>query len=714
MRNRLLKILSTFIFLVSAFMVEAQTKYKSISLEKDSLGSFASRLSISTNFVDWALMTPNIGFDIDLGNQNMIGAQSLNFNFKYRPDGDYSTKVGDGVILNSPNIFNYFSGRIEYRWHFRFNEHPAQRRGLTRPALWIQEKLAGKQYSSERMARAMESSSFQRPEMIRGRHYVGVFAEYMNFTLNSKLDIIDRDKVKYGNAFMFGLSGGYDFPAFYHNKHYWQFHVGANVGVMYAKYDRYEVDENKMAHFDGAQTKVLPMVTELRFGLTYRKESISRKYWKPSNRIQLSNIAENREMQALIDTITTNYSTALNIYISVPKVEEKTLAIKTPINKKEVINEIRKQTNLPLSSANFINDTIFPIRRLDDYTITYRVKKAINKYSDELEDYTDVVFKFRVELEGRQEAEKQKESFVNAIRKYREEKGIPVLYARAKPNSGNRNEVDGYVPYHEVMTLFSRIWGKTISLQQFKGVSERVGVGVLRPVDEKGINRRSRYVIKMVFHPQVTFDYESEPVNSQFEIKFRGEASGLSMYNKINGLRLSFTRKWSGGDTFSPEITPDDIVKELKNRDIVISANMVNISDGQNRFNQRYTAAVYLQAGYVANVSYTVQDKEGLERANNDMKEKIRPWIAQKKWPEIIMRGEPKDPAELEITQDMIMTAFRKASGYTFYQYNFIDFCVDGNYQLMPDGRYRAYAKVRLHQDSSDIMKIPYYIRFAQ
>lgn len=97
-------------------------------------------------------------------------------------------------------------------------------------------------------------------------------------------------------------------------------------------------------------------------------------------------------MQALIDTITTNYSTALNIYISVPKVDEKTLAIKSPINKKEVINEIRKQTNLPLAAGNFINDTIFPIRRLDDYTITYRVKKAINKYSEELEDYTDVVF----------------------------------------------------------------------------------------------------------------------------------------------------------------------------------------------------------------------------------------------------------------------------------------------------------------------------------
>lgn len=714
MRNRLLKILLSFYIVTSALLVEAQTLYKPISLEKDSLGSFSSRLSISTNFVDWALMTPNIGFDFDIGNQDMIGAQSIYLNFKYRPDGDYSTKVSDGVVLNNPNIFNYFSGRIEYRWHFRFNEHKGQRRGLTRPALWIQELFMGKQRSSEAMARAMESSSFKRPEMIKGRHYVGVFAEYMNYTLNSKLDIMDRDKVKYGNAIMGGISAGYEFPAFYHNRHYWQFHLGANVGVMYANYDRYQVDENNVAKFDGAQKKVLPMVTELRFGLTYRKESISRKYWKPSNKIQLSNIAENRQMQALIDTITDNYSTDLNIFISVPKVDEKTMALKTPLGKKDIINEIRKQTNLPLAAANFVNDTIFPIRRLDDYTITYRVRKAINKYSDELEDYTDVIFKFRVELQGRQEAEKQKEQFIEAIKKYREQKGIPVLYARAKRNSGNRNEVDGYVPFHEVMTLFSRIWGKTISLQQFKGVSERVGVGVLRPVDEKGINRRSRYVIKMEFHPQVIFDYDSEPVNSQFEVKFRGESSGLSMYNKINGLHFTFTRKWSGGDTFAPEINAKDIVAELKNSGITVTEDMVSINAGQNRFNQRYSAAIYLQAGYVANVSFVVQDKEGLQRANNDMKEKIRPWIATKKWPEIIIRGEETDPSELNITHDQVMTAFRKASGYTFYEYQFLDFCVDNNYQLMPDGRYRGYVKVKLHQDSTDVLKIPYYIRFAQ
>ena len=714
MINRLLSILFTIFILTSAFCVEAQTKYKSISLERDTLNSFSSRLSISTNFIDWAMMTPNIGFDFDIGNQNMIGAQSIYFNFKYRPDGDYNKKVGDGVTLNSANIFNYWSGRIEYRWHFRFNEHRGQRKSLTRPALWIGEKFSGKQKSSEAMARAMESSSFQRPEMIKGRYYVGVFAEYMNYTLKSKLDIIERDKVKNGNAVIAGISAGYDFPAFSHRNNFWQFQVGANVGVFYAKYDKYGIDENKMAHLEGNNNKILPMVTELRFALAYRKASVSRKYWKPSNKVKLSNISENRELQSLIDTITDKYSTDLNIFISVPKVEENTFNLKSPIGKKEVINAIRKQTNLPLAAANFVNDTIFPIRRLDDYSITYRVKKAINKYSDELEDYTDVIFKFRVELEGRQEAEKQKEAFVNAIRKYREDKGMPVIYASAKKNSGNRNETEGYVPFNEVMTLFSRIWGKTISLQQFKGVSERVGVGVLRPVGEKGINRRARYVIKIEFHPQVIFDYETEPVNSQFEIKFRGEASGLSMYNKINGQRLTFTRKWSGGDIFSPEITAQDIVDELKKIGITITTDMVNVSKGQNKFNQRYSAVIYLQAGYVANLSFIVQDREGIQKANNDMNNKIKPWIAKKVFPEILIRGEAKNPTELDITHDQIITAFRKASGYTFYEYQFINFCVDDNYQLMSDGRYRAYVNVKLHNESRDVMKIPYYIKFVK
>ena len=85
MRLVCLKICLTLILVVSAINMEAQTKYKAISLEKDSLGSISSRLSISTNFVDWALFTPNIGLDIDLGNQNLIGGQSVFLNFKYIP-----------------------------------------------------------------------------------------------------------------------------------------------------------------------------------------------------------------------------------------------------------------------------------------------------------------------------------------------------------------------------------------------------------------------------------------------------------------------------------------------------------------------------------------------------------------------------------------------------------------------------------------------------
>lgn len=666
MRFFSLKIYLTLILVVSAINIEAQTKYKAISLEKDSLGSISSRLSISTNFVDWALFTPNIGLDIDLGNQNLIGGQSLFLNFKYITKDKYAW------ISN-----NNWSGRLEYRWHYRWNEHRSQRRGLTRPALWIENKIMGKQRSLEATARAMESSALRRPEMIKGRSYVGLFGEYWDY-----------------DGFAGGISGGYEFPAFYNNGHYWQFHAGANIGVM-------------------AKEKV-PVVAELRFGLTYRNESISRKYWQPSNKKHSINIAENREMQALIDSIIDNYSSDTKIFISVPKVDED-MNIKSPIGKKEVIKAIRQQTGMPLAAANFVNDTIFPIKKLDDYRITYRFRKAVDRYNEEEEETTDVTIRFRVELEGRKEAEKLKQSFVEAVQKYRNEKGIPVLYAKAKPKSDDRNEIDGYIEMQEVMTLFSRIWGKTISLQQFKGVSQRIGVGVIRPVDDKGINRRSRYVINLAFHPQVELNYETDPVVSQFEVQFRGEASGLSMYNKVNGHRLTFQRDWNGSDTFSPEISPKEIADALKKDGINnITADMIEVNPGLNKFRQRYSATVYLQAAYVANLTFIVNDNGGLEKSQRDMKFKINGWIQSKNWPEIIIRGNAVNPSTLDISNKDIIDAFNKASKYNFYEYQFVDFCMDNDYQLMPDGRYRAYARIQLHPENPSILKIPYYIKFVQ
>lgn len=712
-RNRIIKFCLTALLMTFAISMFGQTKYKSISLKKDTLGSFSSRISVSSNFIDWAILTPNIGFDIDLGNQNLIGAQSLYFNFKLRPDFKLDKNIADGINLGTNNPFNFWSGRIEYRWHYRWNEHRAQRRGLVRPALWVENILMGNQRSLEATARAMESSALKRPEIIKGRSYIGVFAEYMDYTLKSQFDIVDRNYIKDGYALIAGLTGGYEFPAFYHNNHYWQFHVGANIGAIYAPYDKYSV-ESKTAHLSGSEKKILPMLTELKFGMTYRKVNISQKYWQPSNKKRNANIAENRLMLALIDSITENYSTDTKIFIQVPKMNDD-MTINNPVSKKEVIKAIRTQTKMPLAASNFVNDTIFPIKKLDDYSITYRFKKAVSKYSDEEEEYTDVNLRFRVELEGKDDAEKLKESFVAAVKKYREEKGIPVLYAKAKAKSSDRNEIDGYIPMTEVMTLFSRIWGKTISFQQFKGVSLRVGAGLLRPVDEKGINRRSRYAISMSFHPQVQLNYDTDPVICQFEVQFRGEASGLSQYNRINGQRLSFQREWKGSDSFLPEITASEIIEALKRNGINgITEDMVEVVPGQNKFRQRNTAAIYLQAAYVANITYTVNDRAGLEKSKADMNHKVNPWVQSKKWPEVIVRGDAVNPSTIEISKEKIVEAFRKASGYVFKEYHFVDFCIDGEYQLMQDGRYRAYARIQLHPENNAVLKIPYYIRFAK
>ena len=64
-------------------------KYKQLTFGRSDY-NFWSHFSLSTNFVDWALVIPNIGLDIDFGNPNRKSTSSIYLQFKGSPSSkDY-------------------------------------------------------------------------------------------------------------------------------------------------------------------------------------------------------------------------------------------------------------------------------------------------------------------------------------------------------------------------------------------------------------------------------------------------------------------------------------------------------------------------------------------------------------------------------------------------------------------------------------------------
>lgn len=87
----------------------AQTTYRSFrSYQKDTIGSFGDRLSWQLNMMDWALLSPSLGVEIDMGNIEYAGCMSLYL------QGRYQSTSALGFF---PDESERWSGRAELRWH---------------------------------------------------------------------------------------------------------------------------------------------------------------------------------------------------------------------------------------------------------------------------------------------------------------------------------------------------------------------------------------------------------------------------------------------------------------------------------------------------------------------------------------------------------------------------------------------------------------------
>lgn len=684
--------------------------------ERDTTTTFGERLTWTTNVVDWALLAPNLGLEIDLGDPLRVSQPSLLFNFKYRIDNHAVGSVADGKVLDYRNPFTFWNGRLELRRHFRVSERREQRRGLARPALGIVNALSGKERTKERTDRVVESTARQHPEWVEGRGYAGFFAEYWNYTLNTKLDLLDHGKLKTGQAMVLGLSGGYDFPAYnWNQKHFVQLQVGASVGVMYAPHDVYDVDPaTRVATLAKAKQKsVLPMVTELRLALNYRKRDIRRKYWRMKDDVYLQNIRANTEINTMADSIRNAFSTGVHLFIDVPALDKKGRVAK-PLTKREVVDEICRQTGMQLDYNSFYDydEKIFPIKKLDEYSIGYRFKKKQETFSQK-DSYEDVNIRFRVQLKGRTEAEAEKEKLLAAIRKYRDEHDgeVPVIYGRAKRNSGDRTAFERPIARQDVINLFSKIYGRQLDKGLFQEFSIRKAAGVYEPVADKDMTAPTLYAVRIVYHPQVEISYDNDEVLALFKAEFRFDNYGKNMYELVNGHEIVYEEKWNGTKSKAVKrtVTPQDIVESLRQDGINgITVEMVTVADQTDLvMDKRYHAKVNLQAGYQADVVYMITDTEAKTRAEKAQADIMAPWIARKQFPEA--HAARRADGRFDLSPEQVRRLFSEAVGYDFQGYQFLDYGLETEPQKMADGRYRAVAKVQLHY-TTQIMNIPYYI----
>lgn len=236
--------------------------------------------SVSTNLIDWMLVVPNVGVEIPLSNPQFVngsslfieGKASLNANRVYAPDMKYSL----------------FSGKVEYRRHFRFGEQMKYTINgeyknandsiillnvldslswMTRSVNAIAGKVSSKDYWKKRTRGYVDDL---------GRSYVGVFAQYADYSMC--LPLFNYSKGRMGQAGIVGVSLGYQKPFYnFNNRFYLEWELGGSLGCVVTHFDKYNRVESNVI---GQGRWYYPMITDLHVSLALRRHSVKDLYKK--------------------------------------------------------------------------------------------------------------------------------------------------------------------------------------------------------------------------------------------------------------------------------------------------------------------------------------------------------------------------------------------------------------------------------------------------
>ena len=243
--------------------------------------SVKERISIHTNAIDWILLTPNIGLEIDLSNMDW-GRNTILFTGKWNGNTTHTFKPSW--------VYNRMELRGEFRHYFR-TEAGGKLRVNDTTKVGIKERLhylLGKKKKNPRIWRA---------------YYWGAYASYGDYSI--KL----AKEGKQGSYISAGASFGFGIPLYTYNNGSLDFELGGSLGLVFTRYDVFIHDAESNCYprlSEKAKSWHLtpyPMPTDLHISFVYRFQSIKNKYKAINQERVERKLAEEALRQARRDSI---------------------------------------------------------------------------------------------------------------------------------------------------------------------------------------------------------------------------------------------------------------------------------------------------------------------------------------------------------------------------------------------------------------------------
>lgn len=256
-RHRLAAVVATILMLLSSGNISAQVM--DTRRQVDTL-SLADRISVRTNMVDWTLLVPNVGIELDLGKTNW-SRYAVNLNLRYRPSTNET--YAKPVTLAVTEV------RLEARHYWR--ERQAELYGpLRRHSRWYDKLM-----SCRRMV----------PRHPKTTYYRGVFVAFNDFSIRIP-NVFTYGKK--GQLLMAGITWGFVRPLYaFPNGNSLDLDLGISGGVGMTQWDSYRYlsthGTNETLWHKTWDLVHKPIITDLRVGFVYRfgKYPIQKKYrWR--------------------------------------------------------------------------------------------------------------------------------------------------------------------------------------------------------------------------------------------------------------------------------------------------------------------------------------------------------------------------------------------------------------------------------------------------
>lgn len=226
--------------------------------------SIKERIYVRTNFLEWALLSPNAMVEFDILPYNW-NKWTIAVGGRYN---DFAKQV-----MSPKNVFNIKTFRIETRryWHttYRDADHPRVHRGHeynNKVGLdgSVDNKKKEKEWNFIRKALSRQRAN---PREERRAYYAGAFISMSDFSI--KLG----QQGKQGKATMFGGTFGFHQPLYgYTSGNTVDLEFGVSAGVAKVEYDTYQYNSKFDCYPKIGKTKneIVPALSEVRLALVYR------------------------------------------------------------------------------------------------------------------------------------------------------------------------------------------------------------------------------------------------------------------------------------------------------------------------------------------------------------------------------------------------------------------------------------------------------------